>query len=87
MRIVQSAGFRTLRPKAFRFKALMLLLGAPLALSAQQFASAPDTSQAPVEPKAPHSFDLNAIDKTADPCTDFYQYACGNWRKSQSHPQ
>src|SRR5450759_3414888 len=24
-------------------------------------------------------FDVNAIDKAADPCKDFYQYACGNW--------
>src|SRR5262249_9125094 len=24
-------------------------------------------------------FDPNAMDKTADPCTDFFQYACGGW--------
>jgi putative endopeptidase len=66
--------------------AIMLLLVCPLALSAQQFVSASDTSQTPVEPKAPQSMDLNAIDKTADPCTDFYQYACGNWRKNNPIP-
>src|SRR5256885_13285350 len=31
-------------------------------------------------------FDASAIDKTADPCTDFYQYACGNWVKSNPVP-
>jgi putative endopeptidase len=81
MRIVHSTGFR-----AFRSHALALLLCSPFALSAQQFLSAPDTSQAPVEPKALHSFDLEAIDKAADPCADFYQFACGNWRKNNPIP-
>ena len=38
------------------------------------------------EPKKPVSLDLSGIDKTADPCTNFYQYACGNWNKNNPIP-
>jgi putative endopeptidase len=67
--------------------ASVLLLCTGIAI-AQNSAFTTDQSgnAAPAEPKTPHSFDLSAIDKTADPCTDFFQYACGNWRKANPIP-
>ena len=34
----------------------------------------------------PASFDAKAMDRTANPCTDFYQYACGSWIRNNPIP-
>ena len=57
----------------------ILMLGAAAGIALGQNANTAPASQS--------GLDLKAIDKAIDPCTDFYQYACGTWMKDNPIPK
>jgi endothelin-converting enzyme/putative endopeptidase len=57
--------------------------------------SVASAASAPIHPSEPKSgaagdsltgFDVNALDRTVDPCVDFYKFACGAWMASHPIP-
>jgi endothelin-converting enzyme/putative endopeptidase len=49
-------------------------------------AAAPGGATAKPVASSPLRFDINALDRSANPCTDFYQFACGTWMKNNPIP-
>ena len=71
-------------------KALCLIALFAISTCAQQAkpANTVSSSEQQTEPGLPYtpSLDPTAMDRTADPCVDFYEYSCGGWKKMNPIP-
>jgi putative endopeptidase len=62
----------------------LCLLGFALAFG-PVLPSAAQTSEEPALPYSP-SLNLSSMDKSIDPCVNFYQYSCGGWQRQNPIP-
>jgi len=63
-----------MKPTLKTFSLVLLLLAAAAAGSAAEAAAVPGR------------FAVSSLDRSFDRCTDFYEFACGSWRKANPIP-
>jgi endothelin-converting enzyme/putative endopeptidase len=66
----------------------MYRLLAPIALVLILLSAAFSQTASPSQPVLPYSptLDITSMDKSIDPCVDFYHYSCGGWQKKNPIP-
>jgi putative endopeptidase len=73
--------FGAVKNRVMTIRPLLLACALVVAVPAAQAQSPAEERTKPLK-----SLDLTVMDTSADPCTDFYAFACGGWRKSNPVP-